>query len=112
MGFGDFPGPERIPREAVVMGSNIIISRNGSAGDNNIDVPIPDFMKVDAMDENIPVIIDTLEDMLNNYDKFYHYYDDYRSKIWEQRILFEDNKIIINRIVVLWKEQILQIDVI
>lgn len=51
--FGEFPGPERIPREAVTMGCNIITCKNGAAA-NSIDVPIPDFMKLDDREENIP----------------------------------------------------------
>ena len=91
MDFGDFPGPERIPREAVLMGCNIITSRNGSAGDNDVDVPIPSFLKFEDRDENVPRIIEILLEMLDHYDKYYHYYDEYRKKIWNQRMLFENN---------------------
>ena len=37
--FGTFPGPERIPRQAVCMYNNILTSTVGSSG-NNEDVPI------------------------------------------------------------------------
>lgn len=96
--FGDFPGPERIPREAVTMGCNIITSRNGSAA-NDVDVPIPEEMKFEDKEENIPVIIDKLRDMLENYEEYYPYYDDYRKKVANQVVLLSENmKILLERI--------------
>lgn len=88
--FGFFPGPERIPREAVTMGCNIITSKNGAAG-NDEDVKIPSFLKYDAIDENIPKIVDRLEDMLAKYDKYYPYYNEYREKVANQPKLFVKN---------------------
>lgn len=88
--FGEFPGPERIPREAVTMGCNIITSRNGAAG-NEIDVPIPNNMKYDTIDENLPDIINKMKDMLGNYDTYYNKYDKYREKVREQIPLLNEN---------------------
>lgn len=96
--FGNFPGPERIPREAVTMGCNIITSRNGAAA-NKIDVPIPDDMKFEDKEENIPAIIEKLRDMLDNYQKYYPYYDTYRKKVADQLVLLPKNaKILLERI--------------
>lgn len=98
MDFGNFPGPERIPREAVTMGCNIITSRNGSAA-NDVDVPIPDEMKFEDKEENIPIIIDKLRDMLKNYEVYYPYYDEYRRKAVKQVDLLPQNlKIFLERI--------------
>lgn len=88
--FGYFPGPERIPREAVTMGCNIITSKNGAAA-NDVDVPIPEKFKFENKKENIPEIIELLEDMLNNHDGYYHYYDEYREKVLGQVESFCEN---------------------
>src|SRR5690606_35158466 len=49
--FGYFPGPERIPREAVTLNVNIITSLSGSAN-NDIDVPIPRDYKFELSNIN------------------------------------------------------------
>lgn len=96
--FGNFPGPERIPREAVTMGCNIITSKNGAAA-NDIDVPIPHELKYEDKEENIPEIIERLKDMLDNYEKYYHFYDVYREKVVKQIELLNENiKILLERI--------------
>ena len=90
MDFGNFPGPERIPREAVTMGCNIITSKNGAAA-NEIDVPISNDVKFDIKDENIPVIINKIRDMLENYERYYPYYNEYRDKVVDQIRLLNEN---------------------
>lgn len=87
--FGDFPGPERIPRESVMMGCNIITSNQGAASYHQ-DVPIPDMLKYSKNDNNIINIINRLRDMLDNYDKYFHYYDEYRGKVRNQLKLFNE----------------------
>ena len=89
MDFGPFPGPERIPREAVIMGCNIITSTLGCAA-NNIDVPIPKEFKYDVIDSNIESIVYKLKYMLENYIDLYHLYDEYRKKVVLQRDQFND----------------------
>lgn len=96
--FGYFPGPERIPREAVTMGCNIITSQNGAAS-NDEDILIPAELKFEDREENIPRIIEKLRDMLDDYDGYYHYYDKYRKKVEDQpRLLCENTKLFIERI--------------
>lgn len=81
--FGEFPGPERIPREAVMMGCNILTSKNGGAG-NEIDVPIPDFLKFDDKEENLENIYEMLTKLLSSYEEYYKCYDRYREKVENQ----------------------------
>lgn len=88
--FGEFPGPERIPREAVMMGCNIITSRNGGAG-NDIDVPIPSFLKFEDKEENLEKIYETIVKMIESYDEYYHYYDEYRLKVKNQKDILNNN---------------------
>lgn len=90
MDFGYFPGPERIPREAVTLGCNIITSKNGSAA-NDVDVPIPSEMKFADNDDNIIPIVGKIKDMLADYEKYYSYYDVYRNKVRDQVQLLEEN---------------------
>lgn len=78
--FGEFPGPERLPREAVMMNCAIITSRNGSAGNNQKDVPIPLKYKIDAKEENIAKIIELIKDILENYEDYKADYTEYRKK--------------------------------
>ena len=87
MDFGYFPGPERIPREAVTRGCCIITSKTGCAG-NSIDVPIPDEFKFETIDENIQDIISMLDELVRNYDTNYSKYDTYRAKVMSQKELF------------------------
>lgn len=86
--FGFFPGPERIPREAVIMGCNIITSKLGSAG-NNIDVPIDSKYKFELNDENIPHIVDLIHEMIYRYENYVQDFDIYRCKVIEQKKQFD-----------------------
>ena len=88
--FGYFPGPERIPREAVMLNCNIITSKTGSAG-NEIDVPIPRECKFDAEDEEIDNIIFKIEEIMENHSRFLPLYDKYRLKVEKQKNIFQEN---------------------
>lgn len=44
--FGDHPGKDRIPREAVALGACILVNRRGSAA-NSIDMPIAEEFKIE-----------------------------------------------------------------
>lgn len=72
--FGNFPGRERLPREAVMLGCCVITGRRGSAN-YFVDVPIPDEYKFEDKVENIPLILDKIKDCLANYDKHLHNFD-------------------------------------
>jgi hypothetical protein len=58
--FGEHPGRDRIPREAAASGCIVLTGRRGSAA-NPIDVPLPDFYKVD---ENAPGVLGLLRERL------------------------------------------------
>lgn len=90
--FGYFPGPERIPREAVTLNTNIITSLSGSAK-NDIDVPIPRECKFDLnkMEENIDNIVDKICEMIFEYDIHLSKFDNYRKKVIDQREIFYTN---------------------
>ena len=88
--FGFFPGPERIPREAVTMYCNILTSTLGSAK-NNVDVPIPYEFKIHATHDNIDSIITKLINMLKNYEDDIPKFEQYRTKVLNQREVFDEN---------------------
>jgi hypothetical protein len=88
--FGDFPGPERIPREAALANCNIITGLKGSSG-NMIDVPIPKEYKFLSLEENIDAIINLINEMIQNYSSYVAQFDEYRRKILLQKDIFEHN---------------------
>lgn len=88
--FGQFPGPERIPREAVTRNCNIITSLYGSAR-NNDDVLVPKKFKIDAKKKNLDVIVSKVLELLDNYDYHVGEYDAYRKKVINQKDIFEKN---------------------
>ncbi len=88
--LGFFPGPERIPREAVSLYCNIITSTEGSAA-NKIDVMIPEKYKFDINKLKIESLIDLIIDMINNFEIYTKDFDDYRLKAKNQKQIFDDN---------------------
>lgn len=90
MDFGFFPGPERIPREAVLNYCNIITSNLGSSN-NDVDVPIPTTNKFELSKDNIPIIGQYIISMINEYEGQIHQFDEYRKKVHEQVLLFDRN---------------------
>ncbi|CUU46365.1 hypothetical protein [Clostridium beijerinckii] len=88
--FGFFPGPERIPREAVCCYCNIITSTLGSAK-NDIDVLVPREFKFNVSDDNIQKIVETIILLINKYDENVYKFNEYRKKVSYQKHLFENN---------------------
>jgi hypothetical protein len=78
--FGYFPGPERIPKEAAILGCCVITGKRGSAGFYE-DVPIPNEYKFENKEENIPKIIDKIKDCFENYEEKYKDFEYYREVI-------------------------------
>lgn len=98
MDLGLFPGPERMPREAALMGCNIIVSYKGSAM-NDIDVPIPRKYKFELIEDNLDAICDAIEELVKNYNLHFCEYNAYRKKVLVQKGLFDEGvKELIKRI--------------
>lgn len=82
--FGFFPGPERMPREAVALYCNIITSTKGSA-ENDIDVAIPRKFKFNIKKrESVQKVVEMIDKMITNYDDYVEYGQNYREKVWNQ----------------------------
>lgn len=90
MDFGFFPGPERIPREAVLNYCNIITSTKGSAK-NNIDFPIPTKYKINIDEELVENVGNKVIQMINYYNEQVSDFDKYRKKVADQVETFEIN---------------------
>ena len=64
--FGPFPGAERMPKEAVLYGCNIITGKHGASAYYN-DVLIPEKWKFE--DNQIDDISNAINDLINNYEE-------------------------------------------
>ncbi|MBR4627239.1 MAG: hypothetical protein IKO47_06010 [Ruminococcus sp.] len=77
--FGPFPGPERLPKETVYNGVNVMVGKRNTAT-NYLDVRVPDKYKIDV--KSSPEKIEQLiQYMLDNYKKIYPEFDDYRQMV-------------------------------
>jgi hypothetical protein len=61
--LGSFPGKDRMPREAALLGANILLARSG-AGAYAQDYPIPEDYKIDPYD--LATVAHRAAEMLNN----------------------------------------------
>lgn len=77
--LGRFDGPERIPKEAVYFGCNIVVA-NHNAAVNNFDVPIPNEYKIDDK-ESTEQIEARIAEMLKNYELHYPKFESFRKKV-------------------------------
>lgn len=84
--FGPFPGAERIPKEAVLFGCAILTGIKGASAFNG-DVPIPQKYKISFCKEHVPMIVNQIHYMIENYENIYHEFDEYRNTI----LSLEDN---------------------
>lgn len=76
--FGDFPGPERIPKETVWNGCNILVGRKHAAK-NDFDVAIPQKYKIKNYSVNR--VERKIQDMLVHFEKQHKDFDLFRNKI-------------------------------
>ncbi|WP_026759299.1 glycosyltransferase [Selenomonas ruminantium] len=85
--FGNHPGKDRIPREAVMAGCCLLTGKRGAAA-NDVDIPIPSDLKFDDTEENIPAIVAKIRELLANYEQEVERLADYRHKISQEPELF------------------------
>lgn len=85
--FGPHPGRDRIPREAAAHGCCVLTGRRGSAA-NDVDVPIPDWYKIDESDPAAIVQAGArIRAILNDYPRHHGQFSGYRA--WIQRQMDE-----------------------
>ena len=85
--FGNHPGKDRFPREAVACGCRVITGRRGSAA-NDRDVPIDGQLKIDD-DAEDGVILNIIKWLMENYDRSAGLYEEYDRMIKEEFHVFE-----------------------
>lgn len=88
--FGNFPGRERIPREAVMCGCCIIIGAVGS-GRFQGDFDIPTQYRYERNNSHIFAIARAIRDVLDNYDDCRKDFDVFRKIIGNDRDLLRYN---------------------
>lgn len=81
--LGFFPGPDRIPRQAVLTNTNVITSLDGTAS-NKIDTPIPSKYKFNKTDYE-----DIVNEIINNIDFYENNIDDFED--FRKQAMFEKN---------------------
>lgn len=86
--FGNHPGKDRFPREAVICGCCILTGKRGSAA-NNIDIPIPSRYKFSDNLDSIPDIVKQIEIVLHEYDQCILDFNVYKAQIKVEREQFE-----------------------
>ena len=85
--FGNHPGKDRIPREAVMAGCCLLTGKRGAAA-NDVDIPIPSDLKFDDTEKNIPVIVAKIRGLLANYEQEVARLYAYRQQIQQEPEVF------------------------
>lgn len=88
--FGNFPGKERLPREAAACGCCVITGMRGAAAFEN-DVPVPPEFKFEDALGNIPRIISKIRNCLDDYDAESAKFDRYRSLVLQEESKFDSD---------------------
>lgn len=66
--FGNFPGRERLPREAALSGCVVITGRRGAAS-NDVDINIPAEFKFDERTANPQDVIDKIREVFDDFGR-------------------------------------------
>lgn len=85
--FGNHPGKDRFPREAVACGCRIITGRKGSAA-NSRDIPIIDQLKIEDDADNGYILM-LIYALLEKYEENESLYSEYKKMINEEFHTFE-----------------------
>lgn len=85
--FGEFPGKDRLPREAALHDCCIITGRQGASFFYE-DMPINDSYKFDAKSKNLDAICSSIENVIINYESCIGDFSDYRNLIRNEQKIF------------------------
>ncbi len=88
--FGEHPGRDRIPREAVLSGICIITGKKGSAS-NKIDISIPEKYKIDESDFDVRTFDILIDDIFNNFESHQIAFEKYRNEILNDEEMMKKN---------------------
>lgn len=88
--FGNFPGKDRLPREAGACGMCLITGKRGSAKYHK-DMGIPDVYKIDnANYADVGNVVDLIHDLIDNFDERQKLYSTYRKRLKQERKQFRE----------------------
>lgn len=87
--FGNHPGKDRIPREAVASGCCVITGLNGSASFYG-DLPIKNEYKYESSKKNIPLIIRKIKECIYAYETKIRDFDQYLEFIKNEKYVFSE----------------------
>ncbi len=85
--FGFHPGKERMPRESCIMNCCMIIGRDGSAMYDE-DMPILDKYRFEKEDQNIPKIVEIINQCLTNYNEEIKNFIPYKKILYKEEEKF------------------------
>lgn len=85
--FGEFPGKDRLPREAAIHRCCIISGKNGASFFYE-DLPIRETYKFDTKNKNVSKICALIKEVLFNYDKCINDFENYRNIIRKEKNIF------------------------
>ncbi len=77
--FGEFGGPERLPKESVYNGTCLLVGKRNAAI-NEFDVAIPEQFKIEDY-ENEEMVANKIKDVLTHYDEYIIDFEFFRQKI-------------------------------
>ena len=88
--FGEHPGKDRIPREAVALGACALVNRRGSAS-NPADIPIPGDFKIDDRKPGFEKLAaDQIHLLMDDFERQAPRFDAYRQSIAQEPAGFVD----------------------
>jgi len=87
--FGNHPGRDKIPREAVAAGLCIITGMRGSALYHG-DIPIPENFKFNQFDFDINKFRNIINEIFLNYENEYSKFNEYREFVLQSEINFQN----------------------
>lgn len=87
--FGEFGGPERLPKESVLNGTLLLVGKRGAAV-NDFDVAVPDKYKMENYDD-AAAAAEKIKYMLANYDALIGDFAPFRKKIEGLKSGFTDS---------------------
>ena len=85
--FGNHPGKDRIPREAALSGCVVITGKRGAAA-NDTDINIPAEFKFGETEADLPLVIEKIRDVFDNFEANHAKQNDYRARILDDKSRF------------------------
>lgn len=85
--FGNFPGKDRLPREAAAHNCCIITGKNGASYFYE-DLPLKETYKFETKTKNLKIICERIKDVMENYDERIKDFTYYCNLIYRERELF------------------------